>query len=232
MVTVILLLISLQSSVPPQADTSGELPRPVMECRLDTELPLDELWVTVDEKRELRAVPGADSEVTLENLPEGDLRLSFYRGEDLLGKVEIENVERGQVIRVTVRLVPANAILLQELRVSGVEGRIVESEPSPTPQTELGRPISSPSCPPLDSRVIVAGLVERVLDNDSFELSTDERNYVVYAGRATVLRRSPRGRITFHELESGMRVSVKGHIAAGPEDECSVGATEIVVGRP
>ena len=102
--TAILLLLVLQSSEP-------RLPVTIR-CEIDTELPITEIAVSLQEKRELNETPKAldnGGTVTLSDLPSGDLHLLFFRGTSLLGEVEVPSTEEGEFIRVEVRLVEGNS---------------------------------------------------------------------------------------------------------------------------
>jgi hypothetical protein len=238
-----------------------------VQCALDTELPLSEIRVRVEEKRELRETPGLDGVLTLRDLPAGDLNVVFYWNEDTLGQVSLSRARLGDFIRIRVRLVEGNAILLEEFRVKGVSDsrasgtvspvtaapsdalapdarsptREISPAPAPAPQPTVdsalpvGAPPSQPirlqpassGCPAPDEPINLDGVVVRIIDNDSFELETSERRrFIVYVGTATKLRPSG-GRISARDLKPNERVRVRGVGAAGPEDECSVGAREI-----
>ena len=109
-----LLLLTLPSS---------QFEPPVtVRCHLDTELPVAEIRVTIAEMREREGVPEDDGAVTLPGLPAGDIHLSFFQRETLLGEIDIRSANEGEFIRLKVRLVTGNAILLDEFRVKGVSG--------------------------------------------------------------------------------------------------------------
>jgi hypothetical protein len=118
------LLIALQASEP-------RLPVTIR-CEIDTQLPVSEIKVSIEEKREVSETPKAREEgggtVTLSKLPPGDLLLLFFRDTSLLGKVRVPSAEEGEFIRVVVRLVEGNAILLDEFRVRGVSEMVSSGE--------------------------------------------------------------------------------------------------------
>ncbi len=223
-------------------------------CELDTELPLAEISVSVEEKREASVTPQSKGEtgnmVTLTELPEGDLHLLFYHEATLCGKVAVTDARRGELIRLKVRLVTGNAILLDEYRIRGVSGfstpradspvsgspPVTTSPPSsastpppgltsPTPAS-LPKAISSDPCPAPGEPITLSGKVVRIIDNDSFELQSGLLSYVVYIGSATRFRGS-RQTLQRSDLRENQSLTIKGTVAAGPEDECSIGAKEI-----
>ncbi len=240
-------------------------PPVTIRCQLDTKLPLDEIRVSITEMRERKSVPGSDGGVTLPGLPAGDIHLSFFQRDILIGQIELRSANEGEFIRLKVRLVTGNAILLDEFRVKGVSGVSppptkslpaatplndlpsgADSEPTtveksttrPAPQptrppTEFARPPkrTSSTCPAPGDTITRTGKLSRIIDNDSFELfGSDRRNYVVYVGSATRVKRGSR-LVTSSALREGLGILVKGTVAAGPEDECSIGAREVIVQR-
>lgn len=206
-------------------------------CELDTDLPLDEIRVSLNEKPELKAVAQSDGSLTLPSLPEGDLHLSFFQKDASLGEVAIRATESGDFIRLRVRLVPGNAILLDEFRIRGLSDTPEPSSKSAAQvqgeADEAPRLLTAPSrCPAPGEAVSVTGTLTRIIDHDAFELQTSNRQiYVVYVGTATRLQRGST-RFDYADLEKGMRLLLKGTVAAGPEEECSIGAKEITVQRP
>jgi hypothetical protein len=241
-VTTFLLLLTFQAA-------EARLPVTVR-CVLDTELPLPEITVSLEEKREVSASPKLQGQeagtVTLADLPSGDLHLLFYRNQSLIGRVKLTATERGEFIRLRIRLVEGNAILLDELRIQGV------SEMSPrTGQTTPGKtdpkapaleiyPPASPSlrepsaktvpehCPAPGEPVTLKGKVVRVIDNDSFELQSGPWTYVIYIGSSTRMGRGSAGKILrVGDLGKNQALLIRGTVAAGPDDECSIGASRI-----
>ena len=220
--------------------------RVTVQCELDTEFALTEISVSVEEKREVSMTPEADGELILHDLPEGDLHLLFYRRESLLGRVEVSSTRRGDFIRLVVRLVEGNAILLDESRVRGVSevsypGKSLppsrpKQEPPPSEPSSSTHPTrkapagSSMPCPAVGDTVAVEGRLVRLIDNDSFELLSGRNSYVIYMGKATRLRR---GSVSLRkrDLQPGQVLSVEGRVAAGPRGECSIGARQILVKR-
>ena len=214
------------------------------QCELDTEFALTEISVSVEEKRELRVTPDARGKLILQDLPEGDLHLLFYNKESLLGRVELPSTRRGQFIRLVVRLVEGNAILLDESRISGVSDVASSGKSLPPPRPKLEPPPYKPSssltrkapadsstpCPAVGDTVTLEGRLARLIDNDSFELFLNLKSYVIYIGKATQLRR---GRVVMEksDLRPGQLLSVEGRVAAGPKGECSIGARRIQVKR-
>jgi hypothetical protein len=209
--------------------------RVTVQCELDTEFALTEISVSVEEKREVKMTPEADGELILRDLPEGDLQLLFYHNESLLGRVEVSSTRRGDFIRLVVRLVEGNAILLGESRVRGVS-EVASSEKSLTPSSSSSIPArkapadSSMPCPAVGDTVTVDGRLVRLIDNDSFEILSGRNSYVIYMGKATRLRR---GSVSLRksDLQPGQVLSVEGRVAAGPRGECSIGARQILVKR-
>ena len=241
---------------------------------MDTELPVAEIRVTIAEMREREGVPEDDGAVTLPGLPAGDIHLSFFQREIFLGQIEIRSANEGEFIRLKVRLVTGNAILLDEFRVKGVSGdsRLAtksfsaatplkdvkdvndvnnvpsstvsqtasaqKSKPQPQPQSSRTPPqstgpakTSSSKCPAPGDTVTRTGKLSRIIDNDSFELlGSDRRSYVVYVGSATRLKRGS-ALVAYSALGEGLAILVKGTIAAGPENDCSIGAQEVLVQR-
>jgi hypothetical protein len=256
--TLLLLTLPLSQFEPPVT----------VSCHLDTELPLAEIRVSIAEMREREGVPEHEGVVTLPGLPAGDIHLSFFQREILLGEIEIRSANEGEFIRLKVRLVTGNAILLDEFRVKGVSGAstpptksfsvatpvknvkdvpsrtvseptsVQETDPRPKPQ--LSRPppqatrpakSSSSKCPEPGDTVTRTGKLSRIIDNDSFELlGSDRRSYVVYVGSATRLKRGST-LVAYNALREGLGVLVKGTVAAGPKDECSIGAREVILQR-
>ena len=104
----------------------------MIRCQLDTELPLDELRISVAEKRELDEPIESNGSVTLSGLPEGDLHLWFLQDEERLGEIKINAAKSGELIRLEIRLVTGNAILLEEFRITGLTET---SSPAPSPPT-------------------------------------------------------------------------------------------------
>jgi len=220
--------------------------RVTVRCELDTEFALTEISVSVEEKREVSITPEADGELILQDLPEGDLQLLFYHNESLLGRVEVSSTKRGDFIRLVVRLVEGNAILLDESRVRGVS-EVTSSQkslkpakpksPLPTsPPTSSSipkrkaPPDSSTTCPAVGDTVTLEGRLVRLIDNDSFELLSGRSSYVIYTGKATRFRRGSL-RIQRSDLQPGQLLSVEGRVAAGPVGECSIGARQIQMKR-
>jgi hypothetical protein len=211
----------------------------MVHCRLDTELPLDELRVSVTEKRELDEPVEPEGEVTLSGLPEGELHLVFFHNETRLGEIEIGSAESGELIRLKIRLVAGNAILLEESRISGLSettSRPPSTPASPVdnsrtidPKTRLAR---GPSyCPPAGEVISRSGNVTRIIDREAFEIEGEDRRlYVVYVGSATRLTQGSVS-LDYADLLKGMRVNIRGTVAAGPEDQCSIGARQITVER-
>ena len=115
-----------------------------------------------------------------------------------------------------------------------VEKRTTRPAPQrPRPPTEFARPPkrTSSTCPAPGDTITRTGKLSRIIDNDSFELVwSDRRNYVVYVGSATRVKRGSR-LVTSSALREGLGILVKGTVAAGPEDECSIGAREVIVQR-
>ncbi len=245
-----LLLLTLQGS---------QFEPPVtVRCELDTELPLEEIRVSIAEKRETEGVPEPNGGVMLPGLPAGDIHLSFFQRGILLGNIEIRSADQGDFVRLKIRLVTGNAILLDEFRVKGVSGErgtsakpisvasatTLRTPPQPTsveksePLTEpiLSRPLPPRSanksqCPDPGDSITRTGKLSRIIDNDSFELQgSDRRSYVVYVGSATRLKRGST-LVAYSALREGVDIFVKGTVAAGPEDECSIGAREVILRR-
>ena len=233
-------------------------PPVTVRCQLDTELPLEEIRVSIAEMREREGMPEGDGAITLSGLPSGDIHLTFFQGEVALGEIEIRSANDGEFIRLKVRLVTGNAILLDEFRVKGVSGdgseprkgtfsaatvseptRVVEQNtqrPPPQasrPSSPVTRPPkrSSSKCPTPGDAITRTGKLSRIIDNDSFELTgSDRRDYVVYVGSATRMKRGS-SLVANSALREGLGILVKGTVAAGPEDECSIGAREVIVQR-
>lgn len=248
--TAILLLLILQSSEP-------RLPVTIR-CEIDTDLPITEIKVSLEEKREISEIPKAQDNggtITLSELPSGDLHLLFFRGTSLLGNIEVPSTEEGEFIRIVVRLVDGNAILVDDFRVRGVSEMAYSSEASDPPDTEPesapetklesrsieAYPPSSPSprrskssppshCPGPGEPMTLRGKLLRVIDNDSFELESGPWTYVIYVGAATRIHRG-RTLLEIADITDNQALTVKGSVAAGPEGECSVGAKDIEVRR-
>jgi hypothetical protein len=223
-------------------------PRPpiTIRCDIDTELPITEIEVSLQEKRELSETPKAlengGGTVTLSELPSGDLHLLFFRGSSLLGKVEVPSAEKGELIRIKVRLVEGNAILLDEFRVRGVSGTAGSSEDTKSSKKESeSRSIkvyplsSSPSqpktpstshCPDTGEPMTLRGKMVRVIDNDSFEMQSGPWTYIVYVGTATHIHRGGTV-LALADIAENQALTVKGTVAAGPEGECSIGAKDV-----
>jgi hypothetical protein len=248
--TAILWLLILQSSEP-------RLPVTIR-CEIDTDLPITEIKVSLQEKRELNETPKAQDNggtATLFELPSGDLHLLFFRGTSLMGNIEVPSTEEGEFIRIVVRLVDGNAILIDDFRVRGVsemtsahdapdppeiksespsetklESRSIEAYPQSSPPPS--RPNSSPPshCPGPGEPMTLRGKLLRVIDNDSFELESGPWTYVIYVGTATRIHRG-RTILELAEITDRQTLVVKGSVAAGPEGECSVGAKDIEVRR-
>jgi hypothetical protein len=203
-------------------------------CELDTELPLAEISVSVEEKREATVAPGSKGQsgnmVTLTELPEGDLHLLFYHEASLCGKVGVTDARRGELIRLKVRLVTSNAILLDEIRIRGVSGFSTPKADTPVTVSPPVSVISSGPCPPPGEPITLSGKVGRIIDNDSFELQSGLVSYVVYIGSATRFRGS-RERLQKGDLRVNQSLTIKGTVAAGPEGECSIGAKQIQTTR-
>jgi hypothetical protein len=68
----------------------------------------------------------------------------------------------------------------------------------------------------------------RILDRDSFELHTGSGKYIIYIGTATEIHREGRTLLR-HELAEQQSLVVRGTVAAGPKDECSIGAKSVEV---
>lgn len=238
--TAILLILTIQTSEIPISAT--------VRCRIDTDLPLDQISVTVKEKREVeerpRARGGSEGQVAIGELPEGDVNLLFYFGDSQLGKIKLSSVARGEVIKIKVRLVEGNAILLDEYRIKGVteSARAVVSSPieNPKPAEEPPQtkrvgapPLRSRSgttdyCPAPGEPLTLTGELIRIIDRDSFELRSGPRNYVIYPGSATQFHGS--STVTgSSDLRVGMTLVVEGTVAAGPKGECSLGARDVHV---
>ena len=169
----------------------------MIRCQLDTELPLDELRISVAEKRELDEPIESNGSVTLSGLPEGDLHLWFLQDEERLGEIKINAAKSGELIRLEIRLVTGNAILLEEFRITGLTET---SSPAPSPptspvdhtqtidQTSDGETASS-HCPAPGETFSRTGALTRVIDRDAFELQGDDRRlYTIYIGSATRLQ--------------------------------------------
>jgi len=231
-----------------------------VQLELDTELPLGEVSVSVEEKRELREIPNPREAgggiVTLRDLPEGNLHLLFYRQSALLGKIVLSSAEKGQFIRIKVRLVDGNAILLDEFRIRGVSDLEEGKEPpvsprpssmspttstssvpaaSPAPSRPSTPPTRAPSgqqmpCPNAGEAMTLKGKILRIIDNDSFELQSGPWAYTVYIGSATRIHRGL-ANIRKDQIKESQPVTVKGTVAAGPEGDCSIGAKEIELRR-
>ncbi len=237
-----LLFIGILQSSSPDSPVS-------IRCELDTELPLEEIYVSVEERREVKATPQHKGKnggtVIFTDLPEGDLHLLFYREAFLTGRVEVASAKRGELIRLKVRLVEGNAILLDDYRIRGVNGisspkvgAAVSTSPpdaafpppppraSPTAHSPSPAVTSSQTCPPTGEPVTLSGRVVRIIDNDSFEFLSGLRSYIVYLGSATRFQGSG-ARIQNRDLRQNQALTVKGTVAAGPEDDCSIGAKEI-----
>ncbi len=217
-------------------NTQSRLPVTIR-CELDTELVLADIKVSVEEKREVSAIPQTDSSVILRDLPDGNVNLVFFYRKIRVGEIEIKNTRQGEYIRVKARLVEDNVIFLEEFRIKGVD------EYS-TPETENGNPSSpsssrrpsstsskSPStCPEPDDPVALKGNIVRIIDNDSFEFESSTRSYIIYVGTATRLHRGGTS-LHYGDLKKSLRLSIKGTVAAGPVGECSIGAKDITVHR-
>ncbi len=204
----------------------------------------------MEEKREMSLTPrkrGENGRVTIQELPGGDLHLLFYRDDERLGKIEVTAAQKGDFIRLKIRLVEGNAILLDEVRVRGVSGvqpagpkpKPVLSEPATTtvpPRSSTSTILSPPqrgsrtSCPAPGESVSLRGKLTRVIDRDSFELHSGSRTYTVYIGSATEIHRGGRN-LPRNELADQQSLVVRGTVAAGPEDECSIGAKSVDVQR-
>jgi hypothetical protein len=215
-------------------------------CYIDTELPVNEIEVSLQEKRELSETPKALEEgggtVTLPGLPSGNLHLLFFRGTSLLGTIEVLSAEEGEHIRIKVRLVEGNAILLDEFRVRGVSGTAGPSEDTKSrrkqpesPSIRIYPPSSSLSqtetpstshCPDVGEPMTLKGKMIRIIDNDSFEMRSGPWIYVVYVGTATRIHRG-RTVLVLADIPENQAVTVKGTVAAGPEGECSIGAKDV-----
>ncbi|MEE9180393.1 MAG: hypothetical protein V3U22_05800 [Vicinamibacteria bacterium] len=246
-----LLLLTLQGS---------QFEPPVtVRCELDTELPLEEIRVSIAEKRETEGFHEPNGGVMLPGLPAGDIHLSFFQRGILLGDIEIRSANHGDFVRLKIRLVTGNAILLDEFRVKGVSPErgtlakplsvasantirtspesdsVQKSEPA---EPVLSRPRpprsakkSSSQCPDPGDSITRTGKLSRIIDNDSFELlGSARRSYVVYVGSATRLKRGST-LVAYSALREGLGILVKGTVAAGPEDECSIGAREVILQR-
>ena len=163
----------------------------MIRCQLDTELPLEELRISVAEKRELDEPIESNGSVTLSGLPEGDLHLWFLQDEERLGEIKINAAKSGELIRLEIRLVTGNAILLEEFRITGLTET---SSPAPSPptspvdhtqtidQTSDGETASS-HCPAPGETFSRTGALTRVIDRDAFELQGDDRRlYTIYIG--------------------------------------------------
>jgi hypothetical protein len=238
--TTLVLLLIVQVSEP-------RLPVTIR-CDIDTELPITEIEVSLQEKRELSETPKAlekgGGTVTISELPSGDLHLLFFRGPSLLGKVEVPSAEEGELIRIKVRLVEGNAILLDEFRVRGVSGTAGTSEDtqSSTKETEAPSirvyPPSSPPpppktpstshCPDAGEPMTLKGKMIRVIDNDSFEMQSGPWTYIVYVGSATRIHRGGTV-LALADIAENQAMTVKGTVAAGPEGECSIGAKDVTL---
>jgi hypothetical protein len=243
MTTIVFLLLSM-------LQTSGPLLSVAIRCDIDTEIPLTEIRVSVEEKREMSLTPlrrGGNGRVTIQELPDGDLHLIFYRDDEQLGKIEVKSARKGDFIRLKVRLVEGNAILLSENRVRGVSGaHTAGSTPEPIPEepatttvpsrstTSTIAPspngVSRPSCPAPGESVTLRGKLTRIMDRDSFELHTGSGTYTVYIGAATEIHRGGRD-LPRNELAEQQSLVVRGTVAAGPKDECSIGAKSVDVQR-
>ncbi len=236
-----------------------------VQCELDTELPLAALSVTVEEKRELSETPLHRNEgggiVTLRDLPEGNLHLLFYRQSSLLGKIKLTYVEKGQFIRIKVRLVDGNAILLDEFRIRGVS-ELEERPQSPAPPQS--KPISPPrpvspapttpttssvpsaskrtttSAPPTSGQHTPCPETGKLMTlRGKIVIIIDNDSFKLQSGPwiYTVYigsaTRLHRGRAAIQQsqLEEGQPVTVKGTVAAGPEGDCSIGAKEVELRR-
>ncbi len=236
-----------------------------VQCELDTELTLTELSVTVEEKREISETPhrrdAGGGIVTLRNLPEGNLRLLFYRQSSLLGKINLTHVEKGQFIRIKVRLVDGNAILLDEFRIRGVSGVDERSHSSPPsqpkpvspPRTESSSPTppatssvptnskrTTTSAPPISGQSTPCPETGELMTLRGTILSIiDNDSFELQSGPWTYTvyigsaTRLHRGRATIqrNQLKENQPVTVKGNVAAGPEGDCSIGAKEVELRR-
>jgi hypothetical protein len=248
----VLLLLTLQTSEP-------RLPVTIR-CEIDTDLPITEIQVSLQEKRELNETPEAREKggiVTLSDLPSGDLHLLFFRGPSLLGKVEVPSTEEGEYIRIAVRLVEGNAILLDDFRVRGVSEMTSANEAFGPPQAKSdsstvakrerepeavelhppkasSKPRSPPSppghCPSPGEPLTLRGRMRRLIDNDSFEMQSGPWTYVVYVGTATRIHRG-RTNLELADITDNQTLTVQGSVAAGPDGECSIGARDIAI-RP
>jgi hypothetical protein len=218
--------------------TSPFHPPVTVRCEIDTELPLHQIHVSVAEQPEKEAGPDSEGHLTLARLPEGNLHLSFFQEDEHLGEVAVRSAQSGDFIRLRVRLVPGNAILLDEFRVKGVSetGTSIDddSDASQPPLHAPQEPSSSgesalSNCPAPGEPFSRTGNVTRVIDHEAFEFQTsDRKTYVIYVGTATRLQRGT-GRMEYADLHRGLRLLVKGTVAAGPHEECSIGAREITV---
>ncbi len=230
--------------------TSGPLLSVTIRCDIHTEIPLSEIRVSVEEKREMSLTPrkqGENGRVTLQELPDGDLHLLFYRDDERLGGVEVKAAGKGDFIRLKIRLVEGNAILLDEYRVRGISGvqpagpnpEPIQSEPATTTvqSRSLTTTVPSPpqrssrtSCPAAGESVTLRGKLTRIIDRDAFELHSGSLTYTVYIGAATEIHRGGQ-KLPRTELAEQQSLVVRGTVAAGPKDECSVGAKSVDVQR-
>lgn len=248
------------------ASQTAETLAPItVQCELDTEIPLNELSATVEEKRELsripRPLPEGGGIVTLHNLPDGNLHLLFYRGASLLGKINLTYVEKGQFIRIKVRLVEGNAILLDEFRIRGVSD--IDAQPqapapsqtkpvprprslpvAPTPPTTSSTPYTSKSttttAPPSSGQTTPCPETGKPMTlRGNIVTLIDNDSFELRSGPWTYTvyigsaTRLHRGRETIdkNQLKEGLPVTVEGHVAAGPKGDCSIGAKEIELRR-
>jgi hypothetical protein len=68
------------------------------------------------------------------------------------------------------------------------------------------------------------------MDRDAFELQTRSGTYTVYIGAATEIHRGGRSLLR-QDLAEQQTLVVRGTVAAGPMDECSIGAKSVEVQR-
>ena len=97
---------------------------------------------------------------------------------------------------------------------------------SPEPSKKSAREY----CPAPGESVTLRGKVLRIIDNDSFEFQSGPWTYIVYVGTATRMGRGGK-KPRVSDFRENQALEVRGTVAAGPDDECSVGANQIEVRR-
>ncbi len=241
--TLLLLILQASQFEPPVT----------LRCELDTELPLDEIRVSIAEMREREGVPEPNGGLTFRGLPAGDIHLSFFQKEILLGDIEIRSANYGDFVRLKIRLVTGNAILLDEFRVKGVRGdRGTSAKPISVASTSTLRTTSEPTrvenrapltqpipsrpppplrsakkssseCPDPGDSITRTGKLSRIIDNDSFELLGSRRQSYVVYVGSATRLKRGSTLVAYSALREGLALLVNGTVAAGPEDEGNIG---------